>query len=180
MEIISELLPNAYLIRPKQFRDSRGTFIKSYAASLFKELGLNFDMQEEFYSSSNRDVIRGMHFQTPPHAHDKLVYCVQGSVDDVLLDLRPGLHYGRTASALLSAETADMILMPKGIAHGFRSLEDNSIMVYKTSSEYALNNDKGIRWDSFGHDWKCGRPELSTRDLSHPTFADFTTPFLSS
>jgi dTDP-4-dehydrorhamnose 3,5-epimerase len=137
-------------------------------------------MREEFYSSSNEDVVRGMHFQTPPHAHDKLVYCLAGSVDDVLLDLRTGATYGHVASVVLSAKSAEMVLMPRGIAHGFRSLENNSIMIYKTSSEHAPSSDKGIRWDSFGYDWQCTRPELSARDLSHPTLAEFETPFIAS
>lgn len=180
MKILKELLPGTFLLKPNQFKDSRGTFIKSYAASLFESMGLRFDMQEEFYSSSNRNVIRGMHFQTPPCAHDKLVYCVAGSVDDVMLDLRPGPSYGQIASAVLSSESAEMILIPKGVAHGFRSLEGNSIMVYKTSTEYAPSNDQGIRWDSFGHDWQCANPELSARDLAHPTFTEFQTPFVAS
>lgn len=180
MEIIDQLLPGAFLLRLKQFKDERGAFVKTYAASAFKTLGLDFDLREEFYSLSNKDVVRGMHFQLPPHAHAKLVYCAAGAVADVLLDLRAGEGYGRAASVVLDAAEPLLLFIPEGIAHGFRALQDNSLMVYKTSTEHAPAQDAGIAWDSFGHDWRCDAPVLSARDRGHPSLAAFTTPFTTS
>jgi dTDP-4-dehydrorhamnose 3,5-epimerase/CDP-3, 6-dideoxy-D-glycero-D-glycero-4-hexulose-5-epimerase len=135
------------------------------------------DMREELYSSSHRNVLRGMHFQLPPHAHDKLVYCTHGAVLDVLLDLRRGAGYGRFAAIELSAQNAHMLFIPKGIAHGFVALCDHSIMQYKTSTVHVPASDCGIRWDSFGYDWGLDQPVVSVRDSQHPLLVNFHSPF---
>src|SRR5450759_2418869 len=152
MQFSEELLPDAWLVRLARFEDLRGSFVKTYARSAFNAAGVPFEFLEEFYSVSNRDVIRGMHFQTPPHDHIKIVYCPIGAVLDVLLELRPGTNFGKIASIELSENEPSLVVIPKGIAHGFRCLKDRSLIVYKTSTEYAPNNDAGIRWDTFGFD----------------------------
>ena len=177
MEIISELLPETFLLRPSKFQDPRGTFVKTYHQTLFAELGIRFDMKEEFYSISKKNVIRGMHFQTPPHAHDKLVYCLNGKVLDVLIDLRTGPGYGRVASTELSLENGMILLIPKGIAHGFLALSDESLLLYKTSTTHEQSADSAIRWNSFGYAWGVAHPILSERDHQHPPLSEFTTPF---
>lgn len=183
MKFAEELLPGAYRVELKRFADARGSFVKTYAHSAFQEALRTladvppFELREEFYSTSAKDVIRGMHFQLPPHDHVKLVYCASGAVLDVLLDLRRGPHYGRVASVVLDSASPALLIVPKGVAHGFRSLTDGSLMVYKTSTEHAPTHDAGIRHDSFGFDWECGQPILSDRDQRHPAFADFDTPF---
>lgn len=177
MQFTEELLPGTWLVRLKRFEDMRGSFIKTYAHSVFQAAGTPFETVEEFYSVSKKDVVRGMHFQVPPHDHIKLVYCPVGSVLDVLLDLRPGVDYGRSVSVVLSEAEPAALVIPKGIAHGFRSLQDGSLMVYKTSTEHTPSHDAGIRWDSFGHDWGIDTPIISDRDQQHPSFADFDTPF---
>jgi dTDP-4-dehydrorhamnose 3,5-epimerase len=183
MHLVKEILPETWLIQLKCFEDTRGVFVKTYVRSFFDaELGAigtdgSFDFWEEFYSVSNRDVLRGMHFQLPPHDHVKLVYCAVGTVQDVLLDLRRGTGYGRSVSVRLDANAPQLLVIPKGVAHGFLSLVDGSLMVYKTSTEYASTHDAGIRYDSFEYNWSCASPILSLRDQGHPAFVDFESPF---
>lgn len=177
MEVTQELLPGAWLLRLRRLDDTRGSFVKTFARSSFQAAGLAFDMAEEFYSVSDKDVVRGLHCQVPPHQHAKVVYCAMGSVLDVLLDLRAGPAYGRVASITLDARQPALLLLPPGIAHGFRSLESGSLMVYKTSSEHAPSHDAGVRWDSIGFDWGIQQPVVSERDAQHPRLADFRSPF---
>ena len=177
MKILKELLPGCLLLQPMRFEDQRGSFVKTYHEGLCKALGVNLDIQEEFYSVSRKNVIRGMHFQLPPHEHDKLVYCTRGTATDVLLDLRKGPGYGKVASAELSGENAHLVFIPQGIAHGFAALTDEALMLYKTSTVHAPETDWGIRWDSFGFDWEMADPIISTRDQQHSVFADFVSPF---
>lgn len=177
MELIKELLPGCFLLQPKKFEDQRGCFVKTYHEGLCAALGVNLEIREEFYSISHRNVVRGMHFQLPPHAHEKLVYCTRGAVRDVLLDLRQGDSYGRVASAELSGENGHIIFIPKGIAHGFVALMDESLMLYKTSTVHAPESDCGIRWDSFEFNWGLDQPIISARDQQHVAFGDFVSPF---
>lgn len=177
MEVLKELLPGCFLLQPKKFEDQRGCFVKTYHEGLCAALGVNLEIREEFYSISHKNVVRGMHFQLPPHAHVKLVYCTRGAVRDVLLDLRQGDGYGRVASADLSGENGHLIFIPKGIAHGFVALMDESLMLYKTSTVHAPESDCGIRWDSFEFNWGLDQPIISARDQKHVAFGDFVSPF---
>ncbi len=173
-----QLLPGVWHLSLQRQADMRGSFVKTYAASAFAAHGLSFTAAEEYYSVSARNVVRGMHFQLPPHDHAKMVYCAVGSVHDVLLDLRRGAGYGAVADLILDAASPSALLIPPGVAHGFRSLEDGSLMVYKTTTEYAPTADTGIRWDSFGHNWNLdGETILSDRDRRHIGFDAFTSPF---
>jgi len=177
MNLKKEVLSNTWEIELKAFKDLRGSFVKTYIRDFFEKEGLDFQMAEDFYSLSQKDVIRGMHFQLPPHDHDKLIYCPVGRVEDVLLDLRAGSDYGKFASVTLSGDEPSVLFVPKGVAHGFKSLTDNSMLMYKTSTVHAPAYDRGIRWDSFGYDWGEGAFLLSDRDLQHPSFSEFITPF---
>ena len=177
MEVIKELLPGCLLMQPKKILDQRGCFVKTFQKDLFNSLGLNMDIREEFFSISNKDVLRGMHFQLPPHAHDKLVYCIRGAVLDVVLDLRVSKNYGHVASTSLSAENGYVIYIPKGVAHGFLSLEDDTVLIYKTSTAHVQDYDAGIRWDSLKFDWGIKQPVLSIRDTQHLEFGKFDSPF---
>lgn len=174
---IKELLPQTWLIQLPLMEDLRGAFVKTLSKSMLDKIGCQFDLREEYYSTSKKDVVRGMHFQMPPHDNVKIVYCVTGSVLDVLLDLRPGLTHGKSCSATLDSSVPSLLIIPKGVAHGFRSLIDGSLMVYKTSSEYAPEHDAGILWNSFDFDWGLSNPILSNRDMTHTAFKDFQTPF---
>lgn len=175
---LKQLLPGCFLINPQWSKDSRGEFIKTFQNSEYQSLGINFDIHEEFYSVSQANVIRGMHFQMPPHDHEKMVYCTSGAVLDVLLDLRKE-NYGKVACAEISKNNRHIIYIPRGVAHGFLSLEDNTVMIYKTSTEHVPTHDRGIKWDSFGFNWKLtATPILSNRDRDGlVNFDTFISPF---
>jgi dTDP-4-dehydrorhamnose 3,5-epimerase len=176
----ASILPGCFEVYPKVFEDERGRFIKTFHAPSFDALGLCTDFVEEYYSVSHKGVIRGMHFQLPPHDHFKLVYCSAGVVMDVVLDLRKGSPtFGRHAVFELSADKSNMIYIPKGMAHGFCVLSDNATMMYKVTSIYAPDCDYGIRWDSAEIDWPslCDISLLSDRDKSFVSLSDFDSPF---
>lgn len=178
MELIPTLLEGCYQIHPFFAEDERGAFVKTFHEERFAELGLPTDWREEYYSSSRKGVIRGMHFQTPPHDHEKLVYCMQGRVLDVVVDLRRASPtYGYHVAVELDSTHGHGLMIPKGMAHGFLALTENVLMAYKVTTVYAPSHDTGIRWDSFGLNWGIDQPIVSTRDQAHPAFADFISPF---
>lgn len=178
MTFLETELEGVYVVRPFLHQDARGTFVKGYQTDAFREAGIPFEVREEFYSTSARGVVRGMHFQLPPKAYSKLVYCVRGSVLDVVLDLRSESRTcGRFYSRQLSAENREQLLIPSGVAHGFLSLDDDSTMVYKTDVPHSPEHDSGVRWDSFGFEWPVQTPKLSPRDASLTALADFRSPF---
>ena len=165
-------------LSPKVFRDQRGSFTKTWHPELLAAHGIHMPIAEEFYSVSRVNVLRGMHFQLPPHDHEKFVYCAAGRLLDVVIDLRRSTgSYGRIWAWELSAENGLIVYIPKGFAHGFLSLADGTVTVYKTSIVHAPSHDVGIRWDSFGFAWPTHAPILSERDRIHPALADFSSPF---
>lgn len=179
MKIINTSIHGLEILEPKIFEDNRGKFIKTFTKDFFKEKGLDIDIKETYYSISHKDVIRGMHFQTPPCEHIKLVYVPFGRILDVVVDLRKNsLTYGKYFSIELSSQNGNILLIPKGLAHGFKSLEDNTNVTYMQTTCYSPNNDTGIRYDSFGFDWQCDNPKISDRDLSFKSLKQFVTPFL--
>lgn len=180
MQLISEPLPGVKVLRPFVFEDARGNFVKPYHEDQLAGHGISLHVREEFFSTSSANVLRGMHFQLPPHAHQKLVYCITGRVLDVLLDLRQeSPTFGEAATFELSAINRHSVYIPKGIAHGFLSLEDNSCLIYKTDAVHAPDCDAGILWNSFGFDWPIDGMSavISARDTSHPEFSKFENPF---
>ncbi len=178
MEFIPTALEGCYQVSPFFAQDERGTFVKTFNSERFTALGLPTDWREEYYSSSRKGVIRGMHFQTPPHDHQKLVYCMQGQVLDVVVDLRMGSPtHGRYLALKLDAAQGQGLMIPKGMAHGFLALTEDVLMAYKVTSVYAPESDAGIRWDSFGLDWGVDNPIVSVRDCAHPKFSEFNSPF---
>ena len=145
----------------------------------FAEHGLRIDWQEEFYSVSRRGVIRGLHFQTPPAAHAKLVTCLAGEVIDVAVDLRCGSPTeGKVCSVTLDEQNGLILYLPSGIAHGFQSLSEASTMLYKVTSAHAPKSDAGIAFDSVDFDWPVADPTVSDRDRGHPALADYVSPFI--
>jgi len=132
-----------------------------------------------FFTVSRKNVIRGMHFQIPPKSQNKVICCISGKVLDVLFDLRKGSPtYLKSESIELAGNQPKMVFIPPGIAHGFLSLEDNSIMLYKVSQGYSRELDQGIHWNSFGFDWPINAPTTSERDKQLPPFSDLVTPFI--
>ncbi|MES9874663.1 MAG: dTDP-4-dehydrorhamnose 3,5-epimerase [Candidatus Sedimenticola sp. 6PFRAG7] len=165
-------------VQPQVFDDLRGRFVKVFHIDEFTKLGLDTHFAEEYYSQSNHGVIRGMHFQTPPFEHVKVVYCVQGEVQDVVLDLRKGSpSYGKSAFVKLSAKQGNFLYIPKGLAHGFCVTSETATLIYKVSTAYNSKNDSGVLWNSFGFKWPTSNPILSVRDESFKPLSQFDSPF---
>ena len=180
MELIQEPLPGVRILKPFVFEDDRGDFVKPYHEGQLNKYGISMNIREEFFSTSQKGVLRGMHFQVPPYAHQKIVYCINGSVLDVLVDLRKSsVTYGQSCAFELSGKNRHIVHIPVGIAHGFLSLEEKSCLVYKTDSVHAPDHDKGILWNSFGFDWPINISDavISSRDLSHPVLRDYESLF---
>lgn len=178
MRLLETSLPGCYELTQQVFHDNRGIFVKTFHEDQFISMGLRTDWREEYYSISNRDVIRGMHFQTPPKQHAKMVYCLQGAVQDVVLDLRLGSPtFGKCMTIELSANKGNIIYIPEGMAHGFCTLTDQTILQYKVTSMHSAVHDSGILWSSLPVEWKCVTPILSDRDSSFAALADFQSPF---
>ena len=177
MKVLPTELDGVFVLKPNVFEDARGCFVKTYHEGLFESCGIRFVPKEEFFSVSRKNVLRGMHFQQPPAAHGKLVYCPVGRVLDVVLDLRSTAKGARCISRELSSENREMLFIPIGCAHGFLALEDNSMMVYQTSTVHSPPHDAGVLWNSFGFDWPVKNPILSERDQKFPALRDFQSPF---
>jgi dTDP-4-dehydrorhamnose 3,5-epimerase len=178
MEFIKQHIQGLYLIKPFQAEDERGSFVKTFHAGEFEKHKLECDFKESFYSESKKGVVRGMHFQTPPHDHAKLVFATHGSVLDVVLDLRKkSPTYKQFRTFQLDTVHKSMLYLPRGLAHGFCSLTDHATLFYFTTSVHHKDDDTGIRYDSFGFDWPIENPVLSERDLSFEDFENFESPF---
>lgn len=181
MQLIDEPLPGVKILRPFVFEDARGNFVKPFHEGQLAAWGISLHVREEFFSTSATGVLRGMHFQIPPNAHQKLVYCITGRVLDVLLDLRKDSPtFGKSTSFELSAANRHVVYIPVGFAHGFLSLEDNSCLVYKTDAVHAPESDRGILWNSFGFEWPIppgSESAISARDIAHPALEQFDNPF---
>lgn len=178
MTFESTRIEGVYLITLPKFDDNRGSFIKTFHNTEFSNNHISFHLRESYLSISHKNVIRGMHFQNPPHDHEKIVFCPQGKILDVVLDIRKeSPTYGQHLSVELSAENHQAIHIPKGCAHGFLSLLDESITYYLVSSEYNKDNDDGILYNSFGMNWNCPQPIMSMRDSEFSSFEQFDSPF---
>ena len=179
MRIVETKLFGCYEILPQIRRDKRGIFVKTFHAPTFKKFGLKALFKEQYYSTSSKNVIRGLHFQTPPKDHTKLIYCTDGEVLDIALDLRVGSpSYKKYVSIKLSAQKGNMIYIPKGLAHGFCTLSKTSTLVYNTTTVYNFEKDTGIRWNTAGVKWPIKNPIISDRDLNLQELKNFNSPFL--
>lgn len=159
-------------------RDERGSFTKLFHSGLFLQGELNVEIQEVYYSVSQKDVIRGLHFQLPPSEHEKIVHVISGKVIDVIVDLRKNSStYKEYITIDLNGEQKKAVYIPKGFAHGFKSMEDGTIMQYCVSKVYDAEADSGIRYDSIGFNWKTDTPILSERDKSFVSLEMFESPF---
>ena len=176
MTVESTILEGVYIITNFNVNDDRGLFVKTFNKNTFKENNLDFKIRESFYSISNKNVIRGMHFQLPPNDHEKLVYVPKGSIIDVVIDLRKeSKTFKKFISVELSDENKRSIFIPKGLAHGFKSLNNDTITVYNVSTEYDEKSDQGIIYNSFGYNWNVKDPLLSERDKTFLSLNDFLT-----
>ncbi|MFL0802001.1 MAG: dTDP-4-dehydrorhamnose 3,5-epimerase family protein [Agarilytica sp.] len=180
MDITPLNIAGAYKLVFNKLEDSRGCFVKTFNRNLSQgipELS-SFSMEEEFYSSSTKGVLRGMHFQLPPFAHSKLVYCIDGRVFDAFVDLRRGSSsYLKAESIYLDSDNPTAIFLPQGVAHGFSTISDSATMVYKTDCGYSPSHDAGVLWSSCGIVWPCDSPLVSERDASFCSLNEFESPF---
>lgn len=171
------------LLTPKRFQDERGWFLESYSVRSYKERGIPAVFCQDNHSMSVPvGVLRGLHFQSPPHAQAKLVRCVRGRIWDVALDIRDGSPtYGHWVSAELNADNGKQLFVPTGFAHGFVTLEERTEVEYKTSDFYAPSSEAGIIWNDpdLNLPWPLPPqgPILSPKDLLLPKLRDLKTPF---
>jgi dTDP-4-dehydrorhamnose 3,5-epimerase len=179
MKKIQTNFSELFIIKHNIIKDNRGFFVKTYNENIFKKMDLKLSIKERYISVSHKNVIRGMHFQTPPMDHIKLVNVIQGSILDVVLDIRNRSEtYGEFFKLHIKAKDGITLHIPKGFAHGFKALESNTIIEYNQTSEYSQNNDNGIKYNSFGFNWGLNKPILSERDLHFQSFINFKSPFV--
>lgn len=179
MKVEETALPGVFILRPRVIADARGSFTKLLNASFFAERGLHSDFRESYYSVSAANVLRGLHFQVPPADGAKLVACLSGTAQDVLLDLRKSSPaYGRHVMIRLRGEEGAMVYMPAGVAHGFWVEAAPCGMLYYQAAEYAPAADRGIRWDTCDIAWPCRAPLISERDAAFPSLVEFDSPFV--
>jgi len=153
--------------------------VKTFHQETFEAWGLAGMFTEQFYSTSKQNVLRGLHFQLPPHDHAKLIMCVSGKVLDATVDLRKGSPtYGKYVVMELDDTKANMIYIPSGMAHGFLTLSDTATLLYNTTTMHSPPHDSGIRWDSVGIPWPMENPIISPRDAAFVRLDEFESPFV--
>ena len=187
MNIIQTAIPGVLIIEPKVFSDSRGYFFESFSQREFDEkaapiLGRSIRFVQDNESKSCYGVMRGLHFQRPPYAQSKLIRCVRGAVQDIVVDIRKGSPtYGRHVSVDLTEDNHLQLFVPKGFAHGFAVLSETAVFQYKCDEFYHPESDGGISIldESLGIDWRipADKAILSDKDLKHPRLAEFESPF---
>lgn len=178
IELIPTTIVGCFELQPRVLTDARGAFVKTFHQGWFQEHGLRTDWVEQYYTTSTKGVLRGLHFQLPPHDHAKLVYCTAGEVMDVALDLRKGSpSFGRHVCLMLRAARGNLMYLPSGLAHGFYTLSDSATVVYNVTSVYSPESDSGVRWDSAGIAWPDQAPALSDRDQGFDSLGSFDSPF---
>lgn len=174
-------LEGVYILEPKVFSDSRGYFMESFNHARYEqELGLNSPFVQDNESQSMKGVVRGLHFQAPPYAQGKLVRVIQGSVLDVVVDIRKSSPtYGQHFTLELSAENKKQMFIPAGFAHGFATLEDHTIFSYKCTDYYQPQSEGCILWkdSDLNIEWGISNPIISEKDEKGQKFCNFLSPF---
>lgn len=173
IRVLRTLCKGCYELQPLVVIDIRGGFVKTVHRSQFDNLGLRWDFVEQYYSSSHKRVLRGMHYQASPMQHAKLIYCVQGRVLDVALDLRfASATFRQYFTIELSADLGNMVYLAPGFAHGFYVFSESATLVYNVTSEFSAEHDLGLRWNSFGFCWPDSNPIVSVRDANLPELSE--------
>jgi dTDP-4-dehydrorhamnose 3,5-epimerase len=176
-------IPDVILIRVRKFRDSRGHFLETFRKSDFADFGVGCDfVQDNQAFSAQPGTTRGLHFQVPPHAQAKLVRVLHGSVYDAVVDLRHGSPtYGKWCGAKLTADGGEQIFVPRGFAHGYCTLEPDTVVAYKVDAYYAPHSEAGLAWNDpeIGIDWTVPESSVlvSEKDKEWPSLRSFGTPF---
>ncbi len=171
MKLLPTDIPGVLLLEPRVFRDARGRFAETWRADRYAEAGIPGPFVQDNVSVSGRGVLRGLHFQRPPHEQGKLVTCLEGEVYDVAVDIRAGSPtFGRWTGTTLSSETSRQIFIPPGFAHGFVVTSERAIVSYKVTSLYAPEAEGGILWSDpdLGIRWPVVTPVLSAKDAAYP------------
>jgi dTDP-4-dehydrorhamnose 3,5-epimerase len=166
-------IPDIVLISPDVYKDERGFFLESYKKSVFKNNGIVIDFVQTNHSKSQKNVLRGLHYQLNPMAQAKLIRVVSGEIFDVAVDLRKGSpYYGKWIGEALSPENKNLLYIPEGFAHGFCTLSELAEVIYYCSNEYAPDFDRGIVFNDpeIGIDWPIKNPILSEKDLKLSKF----------
>jgi dTDP-4-dehydrorhamnose 3,5-epimerase len=181
MTVLDEVLHGVKLLKPKVFEDQRGYFYESYNQKTFHDIGIYTEFLQDNQSlSAQPGVLRGLHFQNPPFAQTKLVRVVRGAVWDVVVDIRAGSPtYGQHYAVELSEHNKLMLYIPEGFAHGFATLEPNTLFNYKCSEVYNKGSEGGIAYNDpdLGINWKVENPILSEKDTLNPLFSAFKSHF---
>jgi dTDP-4-dehydrorhamnose 3,5-epimerase len=180
MELEKTNISGLFVLKAVVRKDDRGIFLKTYEHNFYNDNQLRSDFKEFYYSTSGINVIRGLHFQIPPEDHAKLVYVSFGRIMDIALDLRKtSPTFGQLFSTELNSKNGKILYLPSGIAHGFKSLEERTIVNYAQTSSYSKEHDQGVLYSSIPFDWGIENLIVSDRDLSFPSLKLFneTNPF---
>lgn len=181
MQIEPTALADVLILTPRRFGDARGWFMETWNASTLAKAGLDLPWVQDNHSfSAAKGTLRGLHFQSPPRAQDKLVRCSRGAILDVAVDIRAGSPtFGQHVAVDLSADTGRQLLIPKGFLHGFVTLTDDTEVQYKCSDLYSPEHDGAVRWDdpALGIAWGVTAPILSDKDARAPLLSQLGQPF---
>jgi dTDP-4-dehydrorhamnose 3,5-epimerase len=183
MQLIETEIPAVKVLVPKKFGDHRGFFSEVYSDKLLAGLGIEARFVQDNHSlSAEKGVVRGLHYQLPPMAQDKLIRVVRGAIMDIAVDIRRGSPtFGKHVACLLSAENWKQMFVPTGFAHGFATLEPNTEVLYKVTRYYSPSHERGIRWNDpkLGINWHVAEDQavLSERDQKHPMLAEMSDLF---
>lgn len=178
MRFTKTTIKDLLIIESHFFSDGRGVLVKPFEYNEFFARGLQCNYEESFYSTSQKGVVRGFHFQLPPKTSEKLVWVSHGAILDVVLDLRTKSEtFKQTFSIDLSSENHKAIYLPKGMAHAFCVLSNYATVHYQISKAYSPEHDSGVRWNSVVFDWPVKNPIVSKRDNELPELKSFKSPF---
>lgn len=176
MERLATPIPDLILLKPPVFSDNRGDFFEVYNKETFRKIGIGHNFVQDNQSRSAKNVLRGLHFQVAPFEQGKLVRVVQGAVMDVAVDIRVNSKtYLRHFDVVLSDKNNLILWIPPGFAHGFLSLEDDTVVHYKCTQFYNKQTERGIIWNDkkIGIEWGIQNPILSEKDSLLPTLGEF-------
>ena len=180
MDVTTTNIEGLLIIKPRVFGDERGYFFERFREDIMKSNGVTSKFVQDNQSMSSKGILRGLHFQKDPFAQGKLVRVIKGSVLDVAVDIRKkSPTYGQHFLIELNEENKTMFYIPPGFAHGFLTLEDDTLFSYKCTNYYNKESEGAIRWNSksLNVDWGIVNPILSSKDATAPTFDEFQSPF---
>ncbi len=180
MNVKTTPIEGLLVIEPQVFNDPRGYFYESYNKQKFTEAGIDYEFIQDNQSLSQKGIIRGLHFQAPPFDQGKLVRVIQGAVKDVVVDIRKNSPtFGQHFSIVLTSENKTMFFIPPGFAHGFETLEDDTIFLYKCTNVYNKESEGGLLWNDpfLNINWQNIDPLISDKDKILPTFENLISPF---